>query len=471
MPAEFYDPANAEARKLRDDCARMCLDDIARFLLEEDPAPGTPGSNVAKTMSRSFTVASTSLAASGIRSGDTDRAVDSGRVAIFDATNTTRERRQMIKDFFHDLQDTHAGVSSPSNAYGHFGSLVKLVWVESVITDAKQIERNILSGKVANDDYLGDEEHKVLEDFKQRCGHYEKVYEPLGQRTVDGDEGEAEDSWVKTVNGGKKLIINNIHGFLPGRIVQFLANLHLQQHSVYLCRHGQSQYNLQGKIGGDSELTPAGEEFARTLGQYTFEVIQGNATGRPQKCRLWTSCLRRTVQSARYIPRPVIHELDGSTWKQMDGRRMHGLDEVFAGICDGMTYEEISKVYPEEFKLRKENKLSYRYPRGESYLDVVSRLDPLVQEIESYREPLLIVGHQGVLRLIYAYLVGRPREEAPSLSIPLNTVIQLDLLTEGVRETRTELLRVDQRDGQVDPVYSPSFENVSESDPLNPPSH
>jgi len=31
---------------------------------------------------------------------------------------------------------------------------------------------------------------------------------------------------------------------------------------------------------------------------------------------------------------------------------------------------------------------------GESYLDVIHRLEPLVQEIERHREPLLIVGHQ-----------------------------------------------------------------------------
>ena len=76
-----------------------------------------------------------------------------------------------------------------------------------------------------------------------------------------------------------------------------------------------------------------------------------------------------------------------------------------------MTYDEIEANYPEEFALRNENKLGYRYPRGESYLDVISRLDPLIQELESYQEPVLIVGHQGVLRLIYAYFTGVDRTE------------------------------------------------------------
>lgn len=41
----------------------------------------------------------------------------------------------------------------------------------------------------------------------------------------------------------------------------------------------------------------------------------------------------------------------------------HHLDELFAGVCDGMTYEEIELHYPEEFARRSIDKLAYRYPR------------------------------------------------------------------------------------------------------------
>ena len=104
-----------------------------------------------------------------------------------------------------------------------------------------------------------------------------------------------------------------------------------------------------------------------------------------------------------------------------------------------MTYEEIEANYPEEFALRRENKLGYRYPRGESYLDVISRLDPLIRELESYQEPVLIVGHQGVLRLIYAYFMGMDRADACTASIPLNTVIKLTPLTHTCEEERDVL--------------------------------
>ena len=91
-------------------------------------------------------------------------------------------------------------------------------------------------------------------------------------------------------------------------------------------------------------------------------------------------------------------------------------------IC-GQSYGQLESLTGNcLFSTLTENKLGYRYPRGESYLDVISRLDPLVQELESYQEPVLIVGHQGVLRLIYAYFTGMDRTEACNASIPLNTV-------------------------------------------------
>ena len=66
------------------------------------------------------------------------------------------------------------------------------------------------------------------------------------------------------------------------------------------------------------------------------------------------------------------------------------------------------------------------FARGESYLDVIARLEPIVLEMERHREPLLIVGHQGILRIIYAFYMGLSRSEAPHVSIPLNSVIELN---------------------------------------------
>lgn len=57
--------------------------------------------------------------------------------------------------------------------------------------------------------------------------------------------------------------------------------------------------------------------------------------------------------------------------------RWKALDEINAGICDGLTYEQINERFPFEYEARKLDKLRYRYPSGESYLDVIQRVEPV----------------------------------------------------------------------------------------------
>ena len=38
--------------------------------------------------------------------------------------------------------------------------------------------------------------------------------------------------------------------------------------TIYLSRHGESEYNLEDRIGGDSNLTPRGQQYAKSLGLF-----------------------------------------------------------------------------------------------------------------------------------------------------------------------------------------------------------
>jgi broad specificity phosphatase PhoE len=69
-------------------------------------------------------------------------------------------------------------------------------------------------------------------------------------------------------------------------------------------------------------------------------------------------------------------------------------------------------------------------------MDVILRLEPLAHEMERTREPILIIGHQGIHRILYAYFMGLSREDAPYVSIPLNTIIQLTPHAYGCHEKR-----------------------------------
>lgn len=193
---------------------------------------------------------------------------------------------------------------------------------------------------------------------------------------------------------------------------------------IWLTRHGESLFNSQGsKIGGDSGLSERGERYARCLPEALISRLPQDLN---VSVAVWTSTLKRTIQTARNLPFPKLR------WK--------ALDEINAGSCDGMTYAEIAKRMPAEFEARKKDKLRYRYPAGESYLDVIQRVEPVVIEMEREKECLVVVAHQAVLRAVYGYLMGVPPEDIPGLHMPLHTLIELTPMPDGtMNEQRFEV--------------------------------
>eukprot|EP01121_Diplochlamys_sp_Union-15-3_P003672 TRINITY_DN13608_c0_g1_i1.p1 TRINITY_DN13608_c0_g1~~TRINITY_DN13608_c0_g1_i1.p1 ORF type:complete len:233 (-),score=24.31 TRINITY_DN13608_c0_g1_i1:37-735(-) len=191
------------------------------------------------------------------------------------------------------------------------------------------------------------------------------------------------------------------------RIVFFLINLHITPRRVILTRHGESESLVKGCVGGDSDLTPFGNEYAHKLAEWVLDNLEVD-TG---EVTVWTSTLKRAIQTTQYIPTRKI--------------RLKNLDELDAGKFEGMTYAEISQQYPEEYNARAHDKLNYRYPGGESYLDLIQRLEPIIFELERQQKDVVVVAHQGVLRCLYAYLKDVSLEEVPYIPIPLHAVIKL----------------------------------------------
>ncbi|MCJ1411063.1 Fructose-2,6-bisphosphatase [Ptychographa xylographoides] len=307
-----------------------------------------------------------------------------GIVAILDATNSTQARRRWV----HERCEAEN---------------IQTLYVESKCDDEALIMSNILEVKTTSPDYKGQDPDVAAQDFRNRIRNYEKVYETI-------NENEKDLTYVKLIDVGKHVIINQIKDYLQSRVVYYLMNLHIKPRSIWLSRHGESEYNLEGKIGGDANISPGGELYARTL-----PSLVDKSVGDDRKLTIWTSTLKRTIQTARFLadsPR-VDSKLE---WK--------ALDELDSGVCDGLTYEEISNMYPEDFAARDDDKYNYRYRGGESYRDVVIRLEPIIMELER-SENVIIVTHQAVLRCIYAYYMNVPQEKSPWMEVPLHTLIKL----------------------------------------------
>jgi broad specificity phosphatase PhoE/predicted kinase len=317
-----------------------------------------------------------------------------GEVGIFDATNTTRDRRALLAE-----RCQKAGVDC--------------VFIEIICDDPEVVEQNLRATKLRSPDYAGMDEKQVVADFRARIAHYERAYQPVDEDHL---------SYVKLIGGGRQVVINRIEGYVPARVVAYLMNLRPTQRTIWLVRHGESVSNVLGRIGGDAELSERGRRFAQRLADY-FESEHFDIKG--AELSVWTSALRRTIETASYLDAPSV------SWR--------ALDEIDAGVCDGMTYDEIRDRLPAEFAARRADKLKYRYPGGESYEDIIQRLDPLIAELERRPEPLLIIGHQAVLRVLYAYLIGEPAPKSPHLEVPLHTLIELTPTAYGCDERRIAL--------------------------------
>jgi 6-phosphofructo-2-kinase/fructose-2,6-biphosphatase 2 len=319
----------------------------------------------------------------------------SHKVAILDATNSTKSRRKWINEKV-------------------VAAKILPLFVESKCDDERIITQNILEVKTTSPDYKGQDPEEAVRDFRDRIKNYEAVYETI-------DESERHFTYVKITNIGHQVIINQIQDYLQSRLVYYLTNLHIKPRSIWLSRHGESEYNLEGKIGGDASISERGERYARMLP----ELVRRSGVPKDQPLTIWTSTLKRTNQTARHL----VAEMG---WEKLDWK---ALDELDSGVCDGMTYQEIAEKYPEDFSARDDDKYNYRYRGGESYRDVVIRLEPIIMELER-AENILIITHQAVVRCIYAYFMDLPQTKSPWMEVPLHTLMKLTPKAYGTHEER-----------------------------------
>ena len=351
LPHTFYDPGNNEGTLARTHMAIAAMDDLIGWLHS------------------------------------------SGRVGVFDATNSTKERRQVL---LNRLKPEGFSV----------------IFIESICDSPSVIATNISEVKTSSPDYVGVDPETATRDFMARIEHYKAAYQQ-----IDDDDLR----YIKVYDVGRKVVANRVNSYLGGRILFYLLNLHTEPRKIYLTRHGQSQFNIEERIGGDAELTPAGELYAHRLAQWITQNIQTE-----KMLTVWTSTLRRSIATGKYVPAPKVN--------------LRALDEIDAGICDGMTYEEVEAKFPEEFVHRSNNKLGYRYPRGESYIDVIQRLEPVIFELERQKHPVLVIGHQAVLRCLYAYFLEKDASECPYLPIPMHTVLEIEPKAYGCVERQFPLV-------------------------------
>src|SRR5215467_14062168 len=158
---------------------------------------------------------------------------------------------------------------------------------------------------------------------------------------------------------------------------------------LVLWRHGQTQWNVDGRFQGQSDipLDPVGEQQAERAARL-LAALQPSA--------IYSSDLTRATMTAAPLARltglTVISDKD--------------LRERYGGLWEGLTDSEIRAQYPVEHS-------QWRPPEGETSAAVADRACAAMERIAGALTPgslAVVVSHGAALRLGAARLLGLPEE-------------------------------------------------------------
>jgi len=146
---------------------------------------------------------------------------------------------------------------------------------------------------------------------------------------------------------------------------------------------------------------------------------------------------RSTASSAAAAGAPAAH---GSATQRIS-LQLHRLNELCAGKLDSLTYEQMRQLYPTEYQARARDKLNYRYPGagGESYMDLIMRLESAILMLEQTRGNVVVACDRAVCRVLLGYFRGlSDLEELPFIDVNAG-VIELRRSHSGFSTTHTSI--------------------------------
>ena len=160
---------------------------------------------------------------------------------------------------------------------------------------------------------------------------------------------------------------------------------------LYVVRHGETDWNKSNKVLGrtDIPLNEAGKKQAHLLALRLHDSRIDTIISSP---------LSRACETAQIILQshqtPIEFIVDDRLIEQNFG--------IYEGVSrSDKTYQAAKRNY------------FVRYPQGESFLDMVGRIYPFINELKArYSDrKVMLVTHNGICRIITSYFRNMDNEE------------------------------------------------------------
>lgn len=294
-----------------------------------------------------------------------------GQVAVLDATNSMIARRRKIECHLAEFP---------------------IFYVECINEDKDLVAASI-ARKTRGYEFSHLSEEEAFKSLLDRIEMFKKSYVPL----------DGETNFVTIDSVRNKILRERVSAVIPyyPRVRDILVSDWVK--NLFLIRHGQTYFNLEYRIGGNSGLTEKGRSQARAMAAHFRDV--------DIPC-IFTSTKKRSTQTAQ----PLLEEREECTVVPLSE-----FDEINAGICENLTYEEIKRIYPDVHEARTKDKYNYVYPNGEGYLTLKDRIYRGIKKaifLSGKSDNIVIIGHQAVNRMILSHFLFRRTEDVPYIYIP-----------------------------------------------------
>lgn len=181
---------------------------------------------------------------------------------------------------------------------------------------------------------------------------------------------------------------------------------------IYLCRHGQTFHNREGRLQGrsESDLTPLGRAQAAAMGDLLFDLLRRDP---PADWRIVASPLRRARDTAEAIGARL--GLSVTT----DER----LVEIDVGEWSNRLREDVRGENPH---LVGDDAWGFHAPGGETYEAMMARItDWLDEQVAEPERRLIVVSHGVAGRLLRGVYAGLSKAETLRQDIPQDAVYRL----------------------------------------------
>ncbi|MBI4282959.1 MAG: histidine phosphatase family protein [Chloroflexi bacterium] len=160
---------------------------------------------------------------------------------------------------------------------------------------------------------------------------------------------------------------------------------------LLLVRHGITEFNSSRRLAGysDVEMNADGyrqvEKLRERLANEKIDAIYSSDLGRA----LVTAQVISGGREVDIVPCPELREMN-------------------YGDAEGLPLQEIRLLYPEVAELMASYSLQLRFPGGESLEGLIERTGKFLDRLEKHTpsETLLIVAHNGPLKVLLCHLLG-----------------------------------------------------------------